>query len=166
MPLRLPPLSLLLLLLLLLLVVVLLIVLAAQVMLHRDLRHPNLVVCFGACLEIEDANLSIVTELCKGSLDQLLHPIKSPPKPIAEPKLVRIMMGVASGMSYLHSRKIAHRDLKAANVLLDKHLQPKICDFGISRLLDDVSDAGNTEIGTPQVRPLHPPRSVLFILLS
>jgi serine/threonine protein kinase len=35
-------------------------------------------------------------------------------------------------MSYIHSRRIIHRDLKTLNVLLDRRNQPRVCDFGIS----------------------------------
>ena len=40
--------------------------------------------------------------------------------------------GIASAMSYLHSRNILHCDLKPNNILLDDFLFPKICDFSKS----------------------------------
>lgn len=36
------------------------------------------------------------------------------------------------GVEYLHKQQIIHRDIKLDNILIDKHLNPKICDFGIS----------------------------------
>ena len=40
---------------------------------------------------------------------------------------------IALGMKYLYSKRIRHRDLKAANVLLDEHYRAKVCDFGLSK---------------------------------
>ena len=44
---------------------------------------------------------------------------------------------VADGMAYLESAKVVHRDLRAANVLVDHHITVKVADFGLSRALDN-----------------------------
>jgi serine/threonine protein kinase len=53
-------------------------------------------------------------------------------------------------MKYLHSRKpsIVHRDLKSKNILLNKDLVPKICDFGISKYLTDSLSLHTKVVGT------------------
>lgn len=48
-------------------------------------------------------------------------------------QLTKIAMGIAHGMIVVHENNIIHRDLKTANILMDEHLLPKICDFGIAR---------------------------------
>lgn len=51
-----------------------------------------------------------------------------------------ICLGTAKGLSFLHEEldpHIVHRDIKASNVLLDKHLNPKIGDFGLAKLFPD-----------------------------
>lgn len=45
-----------------------------------------------------------------------------------------IMYGIASGMYYLHKRNIMHRDIKPENILITKHLEPQITDFGLSKV--------------------------------
>lgn len=47
-----------------------------------------------------------------------------------------ICKGVSCGLHFLHSvsnNPIIHGDVKSANILLDKHLEPKLGDFGLSR---------------------------------
>ncbi|KAG8988451.1 hypothetical protein FRB94_000696 [Tulasnella sp. JGI-2019a] len=46
-----------------------------------------------------------------------------------------VVTGIASGLAYLHANNVIHGDLKAANILLDDLLQPKICDFGLTKVL-------------------------------
>lgn len=51
-----------------------------------------------------------------------------------------ISLGVGRGLAYLHEEiqpHIIHRDIKAANILLDQNLAPKISDFGLSKLFVD-----------------------------
>lgn len=43
-------------------------------------------------------------------------------------------MGAICRLSYLHSQKIVHRDVKTENMLLDKTRTVKIADFGVARV--------------------------------
>ena len=52
-------------------------------------------------------------------------------------KRLDILMGTARGLAYMHHdchQRIVHRDIKAANILLDQNLNPKIADFGLAKL--------------------------------
>lgn len=50
--------------------------------------------------------------------------------------ILKLAMGIAYGMAYLHSKKppLIHRDLKSANLLVDESYTIKISDFGLCRV--------------------------------
>lgn len=55
------------------------------------------------------------------------------------PTRKRISLGAARGLSYLHDHcdpKIIHRDVKAANILLDEEFEAVVGDFGLAKLMD------------------------------
>lgn len=64
--------------------------------------------------------------------------LQQPEVPVST--VLEIAIGVATGMAYLHSMNIIHRDLKAANLLIDhEHRIVKVSDFGVARLIDEVN---------------------------
>jgi serine/threonine protein kinase len=58
------------------------------------------------------------------------------PKEWTSTKKLISLLGIASGMMFLHESSIIHRDLKLENVLLDEYLEPRVCDFGFSKIVD------------------------------
>lgn len=88
----------------------------------RTLRHPSLVVFFGA--GIDDQGPYLVTELmARGSLAQLHE--KSPE--IEWSTKWQFAADAASGMAYLHSLSRLHRDLKSGNLLVTDRFRLKVC---------------------------------------
>lgn len=58
------------------------------------------------------------------------------------------MKGISSGLSYLHSQKIIHRDLKRDSILIHENV-PKICYLGFGKLLHNKDLHLNKTIGPP-----------------
>ncbi|MFO0918337.1 MAG: serine/threonine protein kinase [Planctomycetaceae bacterium] len=74
----------------------------------------------------------VMEYLDNGSLAEKLE---SGPLPI--PDAVHMATRVCQALVHAHGSGILHCDLKPANVLLDKHGEPRLCDFGQSRLVDE-----------------------------
>jgi serine/threonine protein kinase len=61
--------------------------------------------------------------------------------PLPPHEAVRIAEGVLSALVHAHGSGILHCDLKPANVLLDNEFEPRLCDFGQSRLSNEQNPA-------------------------
>jgi len=97
---------------------------------------PHLIKFFGFGTN-ESGNGFIVTEMMTGgSLEDVLH---DQARDLPWCARVAIGMQVALGMEHLHKRHMLHRDLKSANVLLNETLtMAKVCDFGLSRVVNPI----------------------------
>jgi len=51
---------------------------------------------------------------------------------LTEPEVRYYMRRLVSGLSYIHSQRVIHRDLKLGNMLLDESMELKIADFGLA----------------------------------
>ncbi|CAI9769782.1 unnamed protein product [Fraxinus pennsylvanica] len=103
---------------------------AQEVYIMRKVRHKNVVQFIGACTK--PPNLCIVTEFMSGgSVYDYLHKQKGT---FRLPSLLKVAIDVSKGMNYLHQNNIIHRDLKAANLLMDENEVVKVADFGVARV--------------------------------
>lgn len=119
--------------------------------LFAKLRHPNVVLFLGICLDLP--NLALVTEyMDEGSLWDTLHPDRQTKSanPIPWDKNLKVLADVARGMAFLHGSTppIIHRDLKTQNILIDENWNCKVCDFGLSRICTNTHTM--SKVGTPQ----------------
>jgi eukaryotic-like serine/threonine-protein kinase len=116
---------------------------AREVQALGRLTHPNLV----RLLDAEPgAQGYLVMDLIEGKnlAWRLAH------GPISPEATARIGAGLASALAYVHSQGIVHRDVKPANVIVDREGKAYLTDFGIARLLGTAGvTATGLTMGTP-----------------
>ncbi|KAL9407915.1 hypothetical protein AB3S75_046453 [Citrus x aurantiifolia] len=103
------------------------------IIVHVD--HPNIAKMIGYGVE---GGMHLILELSPhGSLASLLY---GPKEKLNWDIRHKIAFGTAEGICYLHEgcqRRIIHKDIKAANILLTEDFQPQISDFGLAKWLPD-----------------------------
>jgi len=96
----------------------------------QSLRHPNIVSYMG--YDWVDSQLYIYLEFMPGgSMANLLSEFGA----LARAQLKKGSKGLLSGLDYLHTRcpPVVHRDVKAANLLVNLNFDVKLADFGLSK---------------------------------
>ncbi|CAM0904359.1 unnamed protein product [Alopecurus aequalis] len=100
--------------------------------------HRNLLRLRGFCMTPTE-RLLVYPYMANGSVASRLRE-RQPDEPALEwGKRTKIALGSARGLSYLHDHcdpKIIHRDVKAANILLDETFEAVVGDFGLAKLMD------------------------------
>ncbi|XP_033160109.1 serine/threonine-protein kinase mig-15 isoform X9 [Drosophila mauritiana] len=115
-------------------------------------NHRNIATYYGAFIKKsppgKDDQLWLVMEYCgAGSVTDLVKSTKG--QSLKEEWIAYICREILRGLSYLHSNKVIHRDIKGQNVLLTDNAEVKLVDFGVSAQLDRTIGRRNTFIGTP-----------------
>lgn len=103
------------------------------------LHHPNLVELVGYCSE-HGQHLLVYEFQKNGSLHDLLHINDEYSKQLNWNTRVKIALGTARALEYLHevcSPSVVHKNFKSANILLDLELNPRLSDCGLSTLIPD-----------------------------
>ncbi|KAM5572065.1 hypothetical protein ABKV19_012238 [Rosa sericea] len=118
-----------------------------EVAVWHKLDHPNVTKFIGATMgsselqiQTENGQIGMPSNICcvvveylpGGALKSYL--IKNRRRKLAFKVVVQLALDLARGLSYLHSQKIVHRDVKTENMLLDKTRTVKIADFGVARV--------------------------------
>ncbi|XP_030968781.1 lysM domain receptor-like kinase 3 isoform X3 [Quercus lobata] len=100
-----------------------------------NVHHLNLVRLLGYCVE---GSFFLVYEYIEnGNLSQHLHSSGRDPLPWST--RVKIALDSARGIEYIHENTVPvyiHRDIKSANILIDKNFQGKVADFGLTKLTE------------------------------
>ncbi|KAG4127144.1 hypothetical protein ERO13_D10G199700v2 [Gossypium hirsutum] len=109
----------------------------SEVHVLRTARHENLVMLVGSCSE-GNHRLLVYEYVCNRSLD--LHLSKHSRRPLSWQKRVKIALGTAKGLKYLHDNNIIHRDMRPNNILVTHEFEPLLGDFGLARTQHEDSD--------------------------
>ncbi|CAN6478234.1 unnamed protein product [Victoria cruziana] len=100
--------------------------------------HRNLLRLKGFCMTPTE-RLLVYPFMANGSVASCLRERPPSHPPLDWPTRRRIALGASRGLSYLHDHcdpKIIHRDVKAANILLDEVFEAVVGDFGLAKLMD------------------------------
>ncbi|XP_024865685.1 tyrosine-protein kinase HCK isoform X3 [Kryptolebias marmoratus] len=102
--------------------------------LMKTLQHDKLV-RLNAVVTKEEPIYIITEYMEKGSLLDFLKSDEG--NRVQLPKLIDFSAQIAEGMAYIEQKNYIHRDLRAANILVNKALVCKIADFGLARIIED-----------------------------
>ncbi|KAF0900008.1 hypothetical protein E2562_026249 [Oryza meyeriana var. granulata] len=115
----------------------------AELKVLTHVHHLNLVRLIGYCIE---SSLFLVYEFIEnGNLSQHLRGTGY--EPLSWAARVQIALDSARGLEYIHEHTVPvyiHRDIKSANILIDKNYRAKVADFGLTKL----TEVGGTSMPT------------------
>ncbi|KAL0310742.1 UNVERIFIED_CONTAM: Chitin elicitor receptor kinase [Sesamum angustifolium] len=110
----------------------------AELKVLTHVHHVNLVRLIGYCVE---SSLFLVYEyIDNGNLSQHLRgKVTEPTEPLPWSRRLQIALDSARGLEYIHEHTVPvyiHRDIKSANILIDKNFRAKVADFGLTKLTE------------------------------
>ncbi|KAF7974108.1 hypothetical protein HWV62_13435 [Athelia sp. TMB] len=100
-----------------------------EIRVWMPLDHPNITPFLGVVEGLGPLSAMVSHYCSKGNINQYI--IDNP----NEDRL-KLIIGIASGLAYLHSLDLLHGDLKGHNVLIDDEGSPRLADFGKSRVVE------------------------------
>ncbi|XAR71491.1 Non-specific serine/threonine protein kinase [Bertholletia excelsa] len=108
-----------------------------EIMAIGRVRHRNIVTLLGFCIEREE-RLLVYSYMPNGSLYKWLHPMHSHSSALDWPLRLHIAKEIAKGLAWLHHHGqygVTHGRISSKCILLDKHFNPKISNFGRATLV-------------------------------
>ncbi|KAF9977543.1 hypothetical protein BGZ73_005672 [Actinomortierella ambigua] len=136
-----------------------------EVRLLKSLRDRHIIQFYGTTEH--EGQLVLVMEYADGgSLTEAIKQYK-----LDWPNKARIAQEMARGLAFIHRRSVLHRDLKSMNVLLTRHMEVKLCDFGMATVNEhSISKSASPVKGThrwmaPELfvaKPIYSTKSDMF----
>ncbi len=119
-----------------------------EVSILKKVSHKNIIKYYSSFLEKNI--LYIIMEYAElGDLYSLIKHYKKHSKFFSELDLWKISSEILSGLDYLHSHNIIHRDIKCLNLFITKDRHIKIGDLGVSAFSSGGENFHYTRVGTP-----------------
>ncbi|XP_072378886.1 neither inactivation nor afterpotential protein C [Diabrotica undecimpunctata] len=110
--------------------------------------HINIVDFYGIFKKSNE--IWFVLEPCEGgSVIDLVNRLFAKNRRMVEEHIAYVIKETVRGLIYLHENKIVHRDLKGNNILLTKEGEVKICDFGLSKIRNQMDEMLSVILGSP-----------------
>ncbi|XP_075665765.1 receptor-like protein kinase FERONIA [Castanea sativa] len=109
--------------------------LRTKVLVHCQLRHPNLIRLIGYCFEDEGEWFLVYEFMVNGNLARHLYATN--PNPVPLNRRLQICVGVARGLHCLHTglkHTIIHCGVNSRYILLNEKWEVKLSEFGISKV--------------------------------
>jgi len=117
--------------------------LAREIHHHRQFVHPHIARLYEVI--VTESLVWLVLEYCPG--DELYNYLLNHGK-LSVDKVQKIFTQLVGAVCYVHQQSCVHRDLKLENILLDKHENVKLCDFGFTREYEGKANYLQTFCGT------------------
>jgi serine/threonine-protein kinase len=112
----------------------------------ESFEHPNIVTTYGRFTAFH--TYFIAMQFCDGFT---LEDVVNATGPLPEVEFRRIIGQVAAALDHAHAHKIIHRDVKPANIMLNRDGTVKLMDFGLAKPIDDEAGGpASSIVGTPR----------------
>jgi serine/threonine protein kinase len=111
------------------------------------LEHPHILPVYDFGTQ-EGLTYMVMRYIEGGTLADLMG------QPMFNERIVEIVGNMARALDYAHSQGVVHRDIKPSNILMDKHGEALLTDFGIAKVMQDTGGTQLTGtgsiLGTPE----------------